>query len=203
MTKPIVNRQAENEQGADSAPETTAKRKNVSKRGFAGPNGTEAEKIEEAVGATYTLLSPNGNKTFTELFSNEKFKTMCAIFGFHTKVGNVANTVLNDKDEPGSPDDAAAAITAWIEQAQGDDPQWAERSGGVAGSRIDKDALAGAIVAYATAQGKGGEAKYQYDVVRQKLEEDPVYVRTARQIPGVQTEYAARVGKPAKSLDDL
>jgi len=180
----------------------TTKRKSVSDRGYVDSNGQPVNKIEEATGARYSLLDANGDKTveFVEqLGPAGSFTTMCAIFGFHTKVGNVANTVLNDKDEPGTPDDAGAAITDFIAGAKDtSDPTWAERGGGVA-IRVDKDALARAIVAVAAKSGKtADEAK-----IRAKLESDKGYMRTARQVPAVATEYAAQVGKAVKSIDDL
>lgn len=176
-----------------------SKRKQVSKRDFLLADGTVAERIEEATGARYTLLAPSGNKDFDQQFGEAgKLATMCAIFGFHTKVGNVANTVLNDKDEPGSPDDAAKEIEAFI--AAANTGTWAERAAGGVGARIDKDALAAAIVTVAEAGGKTG---VDYQKIRDRLESDAQYVRAARQVPAVANEYATRVGKATKSIDDL
>lgn len=189
-------------QAPESAPaaadaESESKRKQVSKRDYLKADGTVADKIEESAGARYTLLDTAGNHDFDELFGDPgKFETMCAIFGFHTKVGNVANTVLNDKDDPGTPTDAAQAIREFIAAAKAG--TWAERSGGVA-VRIDKDKLAGAIVSVAESKGKTAD----YQKIRDKLESDPQYVRAARQVPEVATAYAAAVGKAPKSVDDL
>lgn len=203
MTKVQINRQAENEQGADTA-EAGDKRKRISKRDFIDANGGVVDKIEEASGGRYTLLAPEGNLDFdAQLGAAGQFATMCAIFGFHTKVGNVANTVLNDKDEPGTPADAGAAIRDFIAQAQGG--TWAERAAGAPGTRVDKDALAGAIVAVMLASGKlqaAGEGA-MYAKVRDKLETDPQYVRNSRQVPQVASEYNTRVGKAAKTVDSL
>ena len=162
---------AEDESGAESA--VGGKRKTVSKRSYLNEDGSEADKIEEATGARYQLLG-EGGESFDMQFGNAgSFETMCGIFGFHTKVGNVANTVLNDKDEPGGPAEAAEAIRAFIESAtDSKSPVWAERAGGV-GIQIDKDALAGAVVDVAAASGK----TVAYDKVRQKIEEDKAYLR--------------------------
>lgn len=196
---PAIARRPDDETGAGET-ETASKRKQVSKRSFLLADGKEAEKIEEATGARYTLLAPSGNKDFDQQFGDAgKFATMCAIFGFQTKVGNVANTVLNDKDEPGTPDDAAAAIEEFITKASATDAVWAERTTGGVGARIDKDALAGAIVAVAGASGKVAD----YAKIRDRLETDAQYVRAARQVPAVATEYATRVGKANKTIDDL
>lgn len=172
-------------------------RKQVSKRSYLLQDGSEAERIEEATGARYTLLGgADGNIDFDQQFGEAgKLETMCAIFGFHTKVGNVANTVLNDKQDPGTPDDAADAIREFLSSASGG--TWAERTGGVA-VRIDKDALAGAVVDAFAAAGK----TVDYAKVREMLE-NPTKVRQYRQIPEVAAEYNKRVGKAPKTLADI
>jgi hypothetical protein len=186
--------EAEGNGGAAAA----SKRKAVSKREYLLADGSVAERIEDASGARYTLLGgADGNIDFDELFANEKFKTMCAIFGFHTKAGNVANTVLNDKSDPGTPDDAADAIREFI--AGGYDGTWAERTGGV-GVKIDKDQLAGAIV---DAYQKATPPKVvDYSKARELLEE-PANVRKFRQVPEIAAEYNKRVGKAPKTLDEM
>ena len=186
-----------------NATATESKRKQVSKRAYIDSQGTECDRIEQAAGAQYILLSPSGNKSFNELFENDRFKTMCAIMGFHTKIGNVANTVLNDKDEPGTPDDAAQAIEDWLKAAKDDnDPQWAERSAGPVGTRIDKAALHASILAVAAADGTPVDDAKAIRIM-DKLESDPQYVRAVRANAKVAAEYARRVGKPAKTVEDL
>ena len=198
MAKPAILRQAPDADSAADAGTESAKRKSVSKRLFINAAGDEVDKIEEATGGRYVLLVPEGNRAFDQQFGEAgKLGTMCAIFGFHTKAGNVANTVLNDKDDPGTPADAATELEAWIKQADGG--VWAERAAGGVGARIDKDALAGAIVAVAEAAGKQAD----YQKIRDRLESDPQYVRAARQVPAVATEYATRVGRATKTVDDL
>lgn len=200
--RPIKNMQAENEQGSDTAAAEN-KRKRVSKRSFIDASGKEVDKIEEATGGRYTLLGVQDGDYDAQLGAAGRFATMCAIFGYHTKIGNVANTVLNDSDEPGTPMDAGAAIKDFIAQANGG--VWAERTTGAPGTRVDKDALAGAIVAVMLASGKleaAGEGA-MYAKVRDKLETDPQYVRNSRQVPQVASEYNTRVGKAAKTVDSL
>jgi hypothetical protein len=190
-------RQADAESGADAA-ESKSSRKTVSKREFLKADGSIADRMEESDGARYTLLDPAGNHDLDYQFgANPNADKWFANFGFHTKVGNVANTVLNDKDEPGTPGDAAAAIKEFLAGIAAG--TWAERAAGGIAVRIDKDALAGSIVAVAESKGKTAD----YQKIRDKLESDPQYVRAARQVPEVATEYAKRVGKPAKSVDDL
>lgn len=192
-----VARSMADETGADVEDEKS-KRKQVSKRSFITEDGDEAERMEEAQGARYTLLGTKDGEThFDEIFDNAKSMRMFAIFGFHTKIGNVANTVLNDKNDPGTPDDAAEAIQAFIDDVNAG--TWADRTGGV-GARIDKDALAGAVVdAYAAATPP---KVVDYAKVRELLE-DPANVKKFRQIPEVQKAYNVRLGKAPKTLDDL
>jgi hypothetical protein len=196
-------KQAENEQGADDGEEMVVlkkKRKEVSKRSFLNVDSSEAESIDAATGARYELLAPSGNIVLDYKFGDDSdFDRKCALFGYHTKIGNVANTVLNDKDEPGSPQDAAAAIREFIQKAQGADGVWADKTGGV-GARVDKDALADSIHAVGTAAGKAVKPVAE---IRARLESDQAYLRMARQVPEVAAEYATRVGKVAKTVDDL
>jgi hypothetical protein len=210
-----VHQAPEAEQVAAVTTTDDSKRKSVSKRSYLDENGeTKDVKIETAKGARYTLLDPNGNQDIDYVYgTNPDFDRMCAMFGFHTKVGNVANTVLNDKDEPGTPADAAAKIKEWMADAQSaDDPTWAERTGGVGGARVDRDALAGSIVAVllATVDEKTGKPlldpaneSAQYAKVRQRLEDEPAYLRGARSNPDVAREYATRTGKAQKTVADL
>lgn len=183
----------------DTAPTTAeSKRARVSKRGFIDGNGAEVERIEEAAGASYELLGEGGQAFNFQCGEPGKAETMLAIFGFHTKVGNVANTVLNDKNDPGSPADAAAAIAEFIGMLG--EGKWAERAaGGGAAQKIDKDALAAAYVAWAETKGA------TKDVVetRQKLDDNPALVRTLRQNPEIAKLYMERTGKTGKTADEL
>lgn len=205
--KAQVVKQAENEQGTDTATDTADKRKKVSKRSFLTKDGSEADRMEEAAAARYTLLGgANGNIDFDYEFGKDPVADRnYAFFGFHTKTGNVANTVLNDKGDegPGTPDDAAGAIREFQAGLAGG--VWAERTGGVAGQRIDKDALAGSIIAVMIASGKltTADEGAMYAKVRDKLESDPIYVRNSRQVPQVASEYNTRVGKQAKTVESL
>lgn len=210
----VALRQAENETGAEPAAETAAKRKSVSKRDFIDAAGAVVDKIEEATGSRYVLLDPSvaGGHVFDyQCGEAGKLVTMAAIFGLQTKIGNVANTVLNDKDEPGTPADAAAAIKEWLTQVEGG--TWAERTTGGPGARVDKAALAGAIVAVAIAAGKVPAEKEgeMFATISKRLEEGwternltgAQYIRQVRQVPDVASEYATRVGKQARAIDDM
>jgi hypothetical protein len=174
----------------------TSKRKSVSQRDYLAADGTVVKRMEEAAGARYTLKDESGKplQAFEcEMGEPGSFVTMCAILGFHTKVGNVANSVLNDKDAPGSAADAAAEIADFLAGAQNaDDPTWAERTGGVGGAKVDRDALTAAIV---EVMGKATGKQLDPLAIRQRLDDDPKFFRAMRQVAEITENYVARVGK--------
>lgn len=214
LSSTAIPRQSDAEQSNAAGGDVTevSKRKAVSKRDFIDPSGAVVDKIEEATGSRYVLLDPAGNHTFDyQCGEAGKLTTMAAIFGLQTKIGNVANTVLNDKDEPGTPADAAKAIEGWLAQVNGG--TWAERTTGGPGARVDKPALAGAIVAVAIASGKADAANEGdlFATISARLEQGwternltaEQYIRQVRQVPAVAQEYATRVGKQAKNIEDM
>lgn len=167
-------------------------RKSISKRTYIG-----GERIDDATGAIYTLLDPAGNHDFEyEFGKNENADRMFALFGFHTKIGNVANTVLNDKDEPGTPSQAADDVRAFIELTQSG--KWAERVS-APGTRVNKEVLATCYVEWAATKGETKD----YATVLQKLIETPSLIAQVKRIPEVATAYAERVGAPAVNEDAL
>lgn len=178
--------------------ETESSRKRVSKRDFLDADGNIADRMEEATGARYTLLDlQNGNREFDMQFGEAgQPATMFAIFGFHTKIGNVANTVLNDKNDPGSPADAAAEVEAFMQLAESG--KWAERTGTV-GARVDRDALTAAICEFAA--GKGQEKDPV--AVRQALDDNPALIAQFRKIPEVLAAYTKRVGAGGVNAESL
>ena len=143
-------------------------RQKVSERTFIDPQGNEVERIELATGARYTLAGIS--KSFdAQIGPAGKLPTMFGIFGFWTKVGNVANTVLNDKDEPGSQEDAGAEIESFLASVQGG--VWRELSEGVArGPKYDNAILAGVLVVALGKAAKGDAAHYY-----ERLESDKGY----------------------------
>lgn len=158
-------------------------------REFIDSDGNKVEDKMDAKGARYTLRS-NG-KAITLMFDESPATFACAAMGFLTKIGNVVNTVVNGP-ESGSDEDAYEAAQEWLEQLKSG--IWREKVEGVGVARIDKDALARAIV----------EVKPQdYDKVRERLESDPAFVRKVRQHTKVRELYESYVGKPAVSDDDL
>jgi len=180
----------------DSGATESSKRKQVSQRDFIDSQKNVVDKVEDAAGARYTLKATNA--AFDYVYGVDPVADRYfAIFGFHTKIGNVANTVLNDKDSPGDAAAAGDSIQEFLALVA--DGKWAERAPGGVGAKIDKDALCNAIVTVAQAQGK----EVDQAAIRQKLEDEPAFVRTARQVPAIAQEYAKLTGKGNKTLDDL
>ena len=184
-------------------------RKDVSDRAFLSfANGvaTVVDKMEQANGARYTLKDYDktlgGDRDIDYDFSvDSPFKTFCAILGYGTKVGNVANTIVNDKSEPGTFLDAFNAIQEFIAAASDPtDPVWAERVGGV-GAKVDLDALVEAYFEAAAATGK--TPKSSKSELRAKFEKSKELVRDVRHAPEVLAAYTRRVSKAVKSMDDL
>lgn len=188
---------------------STGKRARVSQRDFIDKDGNVVDRISEATGARYTLVG--ANKSFDLQFGPAgEPATMFAIFGFHTKVGNVANTVLNDSDSPGTADDAATSITEWLEGvAQG---TWREASeGGGRGPKYDNGILAEALVAVLGDKAKGDAGHYQARLDDPKGEVDSAnkgYRAKVVAQEAVKAKYwelsAARgIAKPTAAIDTI
>jgi hypothetical protein len=187
----------------------TGKRARVSQRDFINANGEVVDRMEEATGARYTLVQ--AGKSFDLQFGEAgKPETMFAIFGFHTKVGNVANTVLNDSDSPGTPDDAAGAIGEWLESVNGG--TWREAGEGTTrGPKYDNGILAEALVAVLGDKAKGDAGHYQARLDDNKGEVDPAnkgYRNKVVAQEAVKTKYwglaaAKGITKPTASIDTI
>lgn len=158
-------------------------------REFIDADGQKVEDKMDAKGARYTLRS-NGRK-IELMFGPNAATYALAAMGFVTKIGNVVNTVVNGAD-PGTDDDAADAAEEWLAQLNAG--IWREKVEGAGVARIDKDALAQAIVEV---------SPQDYQKVRDRLETDAAYVRKTRQHTKVRELYEAKVGKSAVTDEDL
>ena len=124
-------------------------RQKVSEREYLDASGNTVDAISAASGARYSLGQTKGDqfeivKSFDCQFGEPgQAATLFAIMGFHTKLGNVANSVLNDKDAPGTPKDAADAVGEFFASAQ--KGVWREPGTGVGGARYDVEVMADAI----------------------------------------------------------
>lgn len=134
-------------------------RAKASERLFIDADGNEVDKIELATGARY-VIPANGRSFDVQIGEAGKPATMLGIFGALTKFGNVANTIRNDKTDPGSPDDEADAIADFMESiASG---QWREPSEGGRGPKYDDAVLADVLVQLAEKDGKPGRDPATY-----------------------------------------
>lgn len=180
--------------------QTESKRKRVSERSFIDANGAEVERIEQATGARYKLVD-NGKVFDVQLGEAGAPATMFGVFGAWTKIGNVANTVLNDKDEPGDADSAAEEIEAFL--ANVEKGIWREvQEGSKRGPKYDKDVLASVLFAVLTKAGKatGDVAGY-----RDRLD-DASYYAKVRANTDVMAAYHAEMrdrGAAGPSVDSL
>lgn len=120
-------------------------RTKVSEREYLGPDGKIVDSIDQAAGARYTLVGTDG-ASFDALFGEPAVETtLYAIMGFHTKLGNVANTVLN-AEGGGTVKDAAAAVAAFHQRvAKGGPGAWREPGEGVGVTRYDTAIMADCI----------------------------------------------------------
>lgn len=177
-----------------------ADRQKRSKRDFIDADGNTVKRMEEAVGARYTVLD-HGEEvdSFEHIFGGPgNPTTMFAIMGFHTKVGNVLNSVLNDKDNPGTPEQAAKAVNEWLTGV--DQGTWAERAEGVGGtSRIDRDILAQCVAQVAQQAGQDADV----DAIRQRMDDEKGYVAKCRKVPQVRELYDQQVGAKQQDVSSL
>jgi hypothetical protein len=203
MTRKIeVPMQAEAEGSGET--DTEVVRTKLAEHGYVAADGTPVGDEESAHGISYKIIRDKATgeavdlPAFVYLYGkNADLDRMLANFGAKTLATNESSAARQSKEGDSS---AAGQMEAVKERfALLGTGKWVDRTREGVGAKIDKDALAGAIVAVAAAAGK----TVDYAAVRQKLEEDPVFVRATRQVPAIATEYASRAGRPAKSLDDV
>lgn len=134
----------------------------VSQRDYLDSSGNVTDDVSKAAGARYTLGTMEGDKfvpvaSWDELFGEPgKKQTRYGILGFHTKLGNVANSVLNNAKNPGGVKDAATAIEEFVTS-----PNWREPSagGGVTPVRYDTAILADVLAQLTGKPADGFAAK--------------------------------------------
>lgn len=170
-----------------------------SDRYFVDNDGNEVDRMEQATGAGYSLVSGDGSEIKSwELRTGlvaANTVTMHAVFGFWTKVGNVINTVVNDKNDPGTLEDAALAATEHVTNCE--NGIWREVSTEARGPKYDKDTLAGALLACLTADklAKGDLATY-----RAKLDDKSYYAKVRAQTK-VMAQYYSDLAAKGVAVD--
>lgn len=182
-------------------------RKNVSKRQYLGADGSKSVGPSADGKVDYILLGDDGSPKATfSLDKNSPGLLQFAQFGFVTKVGNVANSVLNG-DEPGTVDEAKADIEEFLAGLAQDPPQWREPGEGRArGPKYDKDVLASVLFAGRSADKRTGDWA-DVATIRQRLEDKSFYAKV-RNNAGAMAGYYAEMAKrgeeqKSESVDDL
>lgn len=210
MRKNIPTMAAPDDSGSAPAGDTEVVRKKVAQHELLDSAGAVTETEEAANGIRYTLLA--NNQSFDWQYGKSPdADRMLAIFGAKTLATNETSQARNNTKGEASADEQIDAVRErFALLATG---KWVDRTREGVGAKVDKDALAEAIVRVQIAAGaknKAGEVVTQAladaghkAAVRAKLEDDANFVRTARQVPAVATEYSAIVGRATKSVDDL
>lgn len=137
--------------GTTTAP-AKATRAKASDRLHIDATGKEVDKIDLATGIRYVI--PANGRSFDVQFSDvpDQMKIAAWAFGLHTKLGNEANTVRNDKANPGTPDDEADALEEFLADYMGG--VWSSPSDGPRGPKYDNTVLAAVLCQMAHAIGK-------------------------------------------------
>lgn len=174
----------------------TTKRK-VAEHYLIDANSAVVDDEESATGIRYKLVE-TGESFDYQVSQGSAAATMLAIFGAKTLATNETSQVRNNPKGAGDAAEQMAAVKDRF--ALLDSGQWIDRTregGGFA--KIDKDALAAAIVT--AVEAKGGTIDLVK--VREKLEDDRAYLTKARKVPEVQQAYNELVGGAAVTTDDL
>lgn len=180
-------------------------RKNVSKRAYLTPDNAKSVGPDIAGAVEYQLLNAGGevHKTF-RFDPTSPGGHMFAQFGFVTKVGNVANSVLNG-DEPGSVDDAAADIEEFLTAIAAG--TWREPGESRArGPKYDKAVLAAVLFNGRSADKRTGEWESEAKVLA-RLDDKSFYAKVRNNSAAMASYHAemAKRGESAqsKTVDDL
>lgn len=178
-------------------------RKKIADRDWIDDSGKPVSE-EEATGVRYTFLGrtkegitiPPDGKAFTQYWRDltPEAQRMAGCFGLMTLMGNVTNTWMGDKSDT-RPALAADAIQERI--ALLNEGKWIDRTGGV-GAKVDKDALAQAVVEVGAANGK----TYDVAVIRPKLD-DEAFFKMVRTNAEMNAAYARIVGRQTATVDDI
>jgi len=200
--------------------DTEPVKRKVAKHELLGADGSllpEDQGEESAHGMRYTLLANNQSHDY--IFGrNADQDRMLAVFGAKTLATNETSQARNNPKGASGPDEQIEAVRdRFALLATG---TWVDRSREGVGAKIDLDALREAICRVQIAAGAKTKSDGPWgpagtvitaDVVdkgygasvRQKLDDDKNFVKTARDVPAVATEYASIVGRQTKTVDDL
>ncbi len=198
---------------ATSAAVKKATRDRVAEHAYLNDESEKVESEEAATGYSYTMEGDGDEPLEFSWYwkdANEIERRMLAIFGAKTLATNESSQIRNNQKIKGtdeaSPENQMEAVKARFALMRQDPPQWVDRTREGAAVKIDKNALAGAICDILIKDKKKTQAEVDeghYAKVLQKLEEDPTFVRKARQVPAVNEAYAKRIGRTTATVDDF
>lgn len=184
-----------------------ATRKNVSTRAYLAADGSKSVGPNAGGKVQYILLADDGktpHSTF-EFDLNSPGGHMFAQFGFVTKIGNVANSVLNGA-EPGTIEDAAGEIQDFLNGIA--DGNWREPGESRArGPKYDK-----AVLAYVLFEGRSADKRTgdwaDADTIQARLDNDKSFYAKVRNNQAAMAAYHAEMAKrgtaaQSKTVDDL
>lgn len=167
-------------------------------------SGAVVDDEEAANGIRYTLVAMP-ERPFTYQFGvNGTVDKFLALFGAKTLCTNESSAIRNSPKGEGTAEEQIDAVEArFALLATG---AWIDRTRESVGAKVDLDALANAICNVMVAEGKltaeqvsGGKlAEY-----RQKLDDDKVWTRKARQHAPFAAEYAKIKGAATVTTDDF
>lgn len=180
-------------------------REKVAEHEFIDANGDPVDDGEQAQGYRYTLIANGDTFDWHWSMANEDEKRMLAIFGAKTLATNETSQARNNPKGAGSAAEQMEALRERFTMVRSG--QWVDRTREPGVAKVDKDALAEAIVQVLIAKGKIednpksiGDAKA---TKRAQLEDDPTYLRKSRQVPEVAIAYAAILGRQVATVEDL
>lgn len=182
---------------------TAKKRLKVAEHEFIDAQGNAVDDGESAQGYRYTLLANGDTFDWYWTMANDDEKRMLAIFGAKTLATNETSQARNNPKSAGSAAEQMEALRERFTMLR--NGQWVDRTREPGVAKVDKQALAKAIIQVLIDKGKitEGDRDATFATKFQQLEEDATYMRKARLVPEVSSAYAAIVGKQAVSVDDL
>ena len=199
---PAPSLQAPESGGA--APAIKDEKKKRAEHDLLAADGSVVDDEESANGIRYTLVALP-DRPFTYQFgANPQVDKFLALFGAKTLATNESSAVRNSAKGEGSAEEQIEAVEArFALLATG---AWVDRTREGVGAKVDLDALANAICNVMVAEGKytaDDVTNGKLAATRQKLDDDKVWARKARQHPPFAAEYAKLKGASQVTTDDF
>jgi hypothetical protein len=183
----------------DTATENSKKR-SVATHALLNSAGEVVDDEESASGARYTLNALPTTPVDYQYGQNPNADKLFALFGFKTLATNETSQVRNNLKGDAGPAAQLEAVNSRMALVK--TGQWLDRTREPGVGAINKDALVRAIATYATENGQP-LSDDKLVALRQKVEEDKVYVKGVRSHTRIAALYAAETGKPQVTDQDI